>query len=66
MDEILPEDFQVLLERIPEYLVEGEWWHYEQETNEIVFHDGDGEMDSRECGPELKWFDNWTISSLQK
>ena len=66
MDDIYAEDFQAHLERIPEYLIEGEWWHYDNETNEVVFHDGDGELDNRACGPELKWFSNFGIGTLQK
>ena len=58
--------FQAHLERIPEYLKEGEWWHFEEDSNEIVFHDGDGEPEYRECGPSLKWFSDYGLCSLQR
>ena len=63
MDEVKPQDFQALLEYLGDYL-RGDWWHIDEETRHIEFHDGDDEPDQRACGPELKWFDEYSFQSL--
>lgn len=67
LDSINAEDFQAHLEtRIPEYLVSGDWWYHDVETNDIVFRDGDNEPEYRACGPQIKSCTDWTIAKLQQ
>ena len=51
------------MERISPYLVNGEgvWWHKNNKTKEVEFHDGDGEPESRPEGPFLSSFTNTSL-----
>ena len=58
----IPEDmleseiYQAHLERISDFLLPGEnvWWHTDEESREVVFHDSRGEPDWHPDGPPLK------------
>ena len=58
--------FQAHLERLSDYLMCGEkvWWHYDDENEEIVFHDGSEEPSIRSEGPELMSFVNFQMHSI--
>ena len=55
-----PRVYQAHLERISDYLLPGEgvWWHEDDDTGDIIFHDGDGEPETRSEGPQLKSFED--------
>ena len=56
-------DYQAHLERIPDFLAPGEgiWWHYDNENEVVVFHDGEEEPEKRPEGPDLHYFRSWSI-----
>ena len=56
--------FQAHLENLGDYLYRGEgvWWHRDEDDN-VVFHDGENEVDERSEGPEMMTFTTCSFES---
>ena len=59
--------YQAHLERIADFLLPGEgvWWHLDQDSKSVVFHDAEGEPDYHPEGPSLTHFRSSTLDSVQ-
>ena len=70
-DTIIPNEllekevYQAHLENISDFLLcgKGVWWHVEEESKEIVFHDSKGRPEFQECGPPLHHFRSHSFES---
>ena len=61
------EMYQAHLERISDYLLPGEgvWWHRDEESCSIVFHDSVDEDDWRDEGPAMCHFRSSSLKSIE-
>ncbi len=59
------EMYQAHLEKIGDFLLcgKGVWWHADEESKEIVFHDGKGQPEFREQGPPMHHFRSSSFQS---
>ena len=62
-DEIDCFGYQAHLERISDFLLRGEgvWWHFDDVSKCIIFHDGAEEPKSRPQGPPVHHFRSWSL-----
>ena len=59
------EQYQAHLEKISDFLLcgRGVWWHVDEETKEIVFHDSKGQPEFQEQGPPRHHFRSSSFAS---
>ena len=65
-DELLATElYQVHLEQISDFLLcgRGVWWHANEESKEIIFHDGKGQPEFRAEGPPMHHFRSSSFKS---
>ena len=57
--------YQAHLEKISDFLLcgRGVWWHVDEESKEIVFHDSKGQPEFREQGPPIHHFRSSSFES---
>ena len=59
--------YQAHIERISDFLLPGKdvWWHFDNDIDTIISHDGSAEPDERLEGPRLHHFRSWTVASVR-
>ena len=64
-DLLATELYQVHLEQISDFLLcgRGVWWHANEESKEIIFHDGKGQPEFRAEGPPMHHFRSSSLES---